>query len=292
MSPNTIGVDLTYQEIQQSNFAGRAAVLAQQIAGAKPDVVSLQEVSLWIAGPDPYHLAPVFDQLSLLLSALADANQHYDVVAVNPLTTAALPMSNGIWLGFMDRDAVLIRKSPAITAANIRVNTFKNILTIPSPLGELKAPQGWIAADVTVDSSTFTLVETHLQSTLAGHPEVDQIQASQAQELTAVDFGPYPVVIAGDFNSNATHTPPEHTASVTAVTSAGYTDTWPAVHHGNPGFTWPLYLEDPLAAHPNGPFERIDFIFERGLTIRSVDRTGWNAPHASDHAAVVAILSF
>jgi endonuclease/exonuclease/phosphatase family metal-dependent hydrolase len=100
------------------------------------------------------------------------------------------------------------------------------------------------------------------------------------------------VVVAGDFNSNVTHTPPEQTPSVGKMLTAGYIDTWPVVNHGNPGFTWPLYVEDPLAAHPEGPFERIDFIFERGFTIRSVDRIGWKAPHASDHAGVVATLAF
>jgi hypothetical protein len=43
----TVGIDLTYQEILQSNFAARAAILAQEIASNKPDVVSLQEVTLW-----------------------------------------------------------------------------------------------------------------------------------------------------------------------------------------------------------------------------------------------------
>jgi len=74
--------------------------------------------------------------------------------------------------------------------------------------------------------------------------------------------------------------------------ASGLTDTWPAANHGNPGFTWPLYVEDPLAAHPEGPFERIDFIFERGLAINSVDRVGWTGLHASDHAGVVADLGF
>jgi len=74
--------------------------------------------------------------------------------------------------------------------------------------------------------------------------------------------------------------------------TSGLTDAWPAVNHGNPGFTWPLYVEDPLAAHPKGPFERIDFIFERGFAIQSADRIGWKAPHASDHAGVVAALVF
>jgi endonuclease/exonuclease/phosphatase family metal-dependent hydrolase len=291
-STPTVGIDLTCQELPKSDFEGRATELARQIAEVKPDLISLQEVTLWSSGPDPYHLTPLFDQLALLLSALEGSGEEYVVLAVNPLTTAALPMSSGTWLGYLDRDVVLMRNRPGLTAANIRKNTFAAILTMPTPLGELKAPQGWIAADVTVSGSTFTVVETHLQSMIPGHPEVAQLQVLQAQELASTDFGTNPVVIAGDFNSNATHTPPERTPSVAVMESAGYIDTWRAANRGNPGFTWPLYLEDPFRQHPNGPFERIDFIFQRGLGIQTVDRIGWKAPHASDHAGVVATLSF
>jgi hypothetical protein len=291
-STPTVGIDLTYQEILQSNLPGRAAILAQEIAVKEPASISLQEVTLWTTGPDPFHQAPVFDQLQLLLGALAALGQNYSVVAVNPLTQIALPMSNGVWLGFLDRDAVLARNDAGLDISNIRQGTYANHLTIPSPLGAIEVPRGWIAADVTSGGSTFTLVDTHLESTYPGQPEVNLLQAAQAQELARLFSGTARVVIAGDFNSNATHTPPEQTQSIKIMLAYGFTDSWPAVWHGNPGFTWPLYVEDPFAPHPQGPFERIDFIFESGLGIQSVDRVGLKAPHASDHAGVVAVLSF
>jgi hypothetical protein len=36
-STPTVGIDLTYQELLQGNFAGCAAILAQEIAAAKPN---------------------------------------------------------------------------------------------------------------------------------------------------------------------------------------------------------------------------------------------------------------
>jgi endonuclease/exonuclease/phosphatase family metal-dependent hydrolase len=74
--------------------------------------------------------------------------------------------------------------------------------------------------------------------------------------------------------------------------ASGFTNSWPTVRHRSPGFTWPLYVEDPFAPHPQGPFERIDFIFESGFWVRSVDDIGLKGPHASDHAGVVAVLTF
>ena len=291
-STPTVGIDLTYQEILQGNFAGRAAILAQEIATARPHMVSLQEVTLWTTGPDPFHQTPLFDQLQLLVDDLGGLGENYSVVAVNELTNIALPMSSGVWLGFLDRDVVLARHDVALSVADVHKGTYSLELTIPSPLGNIPIPRGWIAADVTLGGNTFTFVETHLESTVAGQPQVSLLQAAQAQELAVLFSGARHLVIAGDFNSNATHTPPEQTQSVKVMLAAGLTDTWSALKHGNPGFTWPLYVEDPLAAHPRGPFERIDFIFERGLAAQSVDRIGWTGPHASDHAGVVADLGF
>jgi endonuclease/exonuclease/phosphatase family metal-dependent hydrolase len=291
-STPTVGIDLTYQEILQSNLPGRSAILAQEIAAIEPELVSLQEVTLWSTGPDAAHQSPLFDQLQLLLGALAAHGQNYSVVAVNPLTQIALPMSNGVWLGFLDRDAVLVRNDAGLDISNVREATYANHLTIPSPLGAIEIPRGWIAADVTSSGTTFTFVGTHLESTYPGQPQVNLLQAAQAQELANLFSGTAHVVIAGDFNSNATPTPPEQTQSVEIMVAYGFIDSWPVERHGNPGFTWPLYVEDPFAPHPQGPFERIDFIFESGFGIRSVDRIGLKAPHASDHAGVVAVLTF
>jgi endonuclease/exonuclease/phosphatase family metal-dependent hydrolase len=209
---------------------------------------------------------------------------------VNSLTNIALPMSSGVWLGFLDRDAVLMRNNEGLGIANVRKGLYNARLIIPSPLGNIESRRGWIAADVTFGDNTFTFVDTHLESTVPGQPLVSLLQAAQAQELATLFSSTARVVIAGDFNSNATPTPPEQTQSVIVMLSSGFTDAWSAVNHGIPGFTWPLYVEDPLAGHPNGPFERIDFIFEGGLAIQSVDRIGWKAPHASDHAGVVAVF--
>ena len=45
------GVIFTYEEINASNFAPRAAQLAREIARNRPALVDLQEVALWRTGP-------------------------------------------------------------------------------------------------------------------------------------------------------------------------------------------------------------------------------------------------
>ena len=91
-----------------------------------------------------------------------------------------------------------------------------------------------------------------------------------------------------DFNSNA-EAGPEQTASVGLILAAGFSDVWRLFNSVGTGFTWPLYFED-IASGPAVPYERIDLIFTRGVRALKVDETGTDAPFASDHAGVVAMM--
>ncbi len=103
------GVDLTLAEIQASNIPKRADLLARKIAREQPHMVALQEVTLWRIGPTPETATQVlYDQLKLLLRALARHGAAYHIVAVNTLTDLALPGTNGA-LRYTDRDALLVR---------------------------------------------------------------------------------------------------------------------------------------------------------------------------------------
>jgi endonuclease/exonuclease/phosphatase family metal-dependent hydrolase len=201
---------------------------------------------------------------------------------------------------FTDRDAIIARDDlpeSEFSITNVQSHLYGTLLSLPPGpnFPGFTAPRGWISADVTAGTNTFRFVTTHLESSggLYGNPDVDLIQAAQANELAAIFVSsPFPVVISADFNSNATHTPPEQTLSYGIMLKEGFTDSWRAVHRGEPGFTWPLYVEDPLQDHPQGPFERIDFVFVGGLVVTSAERTGVKKPHSSDHAGVVATLAF
>lgn len=277
------GVQLTLQEVLKNDYPARASLLAKEIAAARPDVVGLQEVTIWSTP------IGVVDQLQLLLDALAAQGQPYSVVAVNTLTQLSFPVDGGV-ASFTDRDVIIARVGSPINISNVHTSLYGTLLPLPIGVTVLR---GWISADVTAGGNTFRFVTTHLESSggLYGNPMVNDIQAAQAYEL-AVTFAssPFPVVIAGDFNSNATHTPPEQTLSYNIMLQAGYVDMWKSLNHGIPGFTWPLYLEDPLRNHTQGPLERIDLVFAHGLSATAVVRTGLKAPYASDHAGVLAIF--
>ena len=293
-------VDLTAAELQSSAIPQRAAALAAQIAATKPDLVSLQEASRWEIDTKTPPASIVLDQLDILLAALAQAGVPYRAVAVNSLGSLTLPGSVVASVGFTDRDALLVRADlgpPELHFSDVHTNTFDAVLNFAG----LSIPSGWITADVHLANRHFRLVTTHLQSAIPGFPEATDIQVAQADELLhAVRNLPGPVVICGDFNSDANggHFV-DDTPTAALIQQAGYAEVWPQTHDTSthPGLTWPYYLEDqapPNFVVPSTPFERIDLFFERGMTVLGSDLvitpTGITPPDASDHAGVVAAL--
>jgi endonuclease/exonuclease/phosphatase family metal-dependent hydrolase len=292
------GVDLTLAEIQASNIPQRSDLLARKIAREQPDLVALQEVTLWRIGPTPETATHVlYDQLKLLLRALSRHGAPYEVVAVNTLTDLALPGSKGA-LRYTDRDALLVRSDLRRPAFHIS-DTQTHIYEAAFDFQGLLVVQGWISADVYVGHSHFCLVVTHLMSPVPGVDEAIEVQVAQATELinTLGDLT-IPVVLCGDFNSDAEFdNGPDATPSVTLIEEAGYTDIWRVANPSDPGYTWPLFLDDqepPDFFAPYVPFERIDFFFSRDIQVISAKRIlahaspGTMPPYGSDHAGVIA----
>lgn len=301
-------VDLTFAELQASNFEGRTRLLAEQIAARKPEIVALQEAALWRFGPTPDTATTVlFDGLGLLVSALNAAGVPYDVIAVNRLTDLAAPGNLiGGALRFTDRNAVLVRsdlRPPQLHLSNVHARTFDAAF----PFAGLTVTAGWISADVHMGNKQFRFVTTHLETPIPGIPEATDVQVAQATELIhELRNLRIPVVICGDFNSDANHGGfVDDTPTVGLIEAAGYTETWPATHViGDPGLTWPYYLEDQYPAPPFfvpfAPIERIDLFFSKGMEAISSDLVIIPAPpdpaaplappFASDHAGVIAVF--
>ncbi len=312
--PVPSAVDLTFAELQASNFEGRAGLLAKQIAREKPDLVALQEAALWRFGPTPDTATDVlYDNLDLLLSALRKLRVPYDVVAVNSLTDLALQGDQiGGALRYTDRNAVLVRsdlRPPWFRISNVQSRTFNAAF----PFAGLTITAGWISADVRMGNDYFRFVTTHLESPIQGVPEATDVQVAQAQELIdALADTRIPVVIGGDFNSDANHGGfVDDTPTVGLIEAAGYAEAWPRTHRKRDlGLTWPLFLEDQF---PDGglpppffaasePFERIDLFFSKDMDIVSSELVIAPArgsfkppsfetpPFGSDHAGVIAIF--
>lgn len=293
------GMQATWAELHSSNFEQRAARLAEEIEETAPDLIALQEVTLWRVGPllSPPATQVLYDQLDLLLTELAKRNLHYGVVAVQMEVDAEAPVPTvGIDLRMTDRDVVLARLDlprSQFEVLGAQTHQYAAVFNFGNPvLGQLSVPSGWIAVDIAVKGSKFRFVNTHLQAAVPGVPLAEQVQREQAQELLASILpAGVPIVLAGDFNSNA-EPGPEYTGTAQQIVQAGFADAWKVAHPNDPGYTWPLFGEDQNSG-PTTPNERIDLIFVAGApsgpnpAVLSAVRTGAAPPFASDHAGVV-----
>jgi endonuclease/exonuclease/phosphatase family metal-dependent hydrolase len=284
------GVTATLNQVNSTDPRARAARLADEIRVTQPDFIGLQEATEWRTGTCGA-TAVLYDQLQLVLDALAARNMHYTKVAVQIFPTIEAPLlTAGQCLSFTDRNALLARtdlRPAGIEVSNVQIAQFQNYLDL-TPMGLPKIYRGYISADVKAGNDSFRLVTTHMESTYFFDPTGD-LQAAQAGELIgALNTTGMPVVLFGDFNSNA-EGGPEQTPTVGMLTAAGLTDTWRQFYPMGTGYTWPLYYED-LNSGPAIPNERIDLIFTRGVRALKVDETGLIAPCASDHAGVVSMV--
>jgi endonuclease/exonuclease/phosphatase family metal-dependent hydrolase len=279
--PTAVG--LTYSEVLASDVCGRAARMADEIASAQPDLVSLQEAAVWtgpVAVNCPGAATPTtIDAEAALLTRLAADGARYTVVdELDEFSSAPLGLVPP-GLSFLDRDVLLARAAPAgqLSVANVQAQHYSTLV----PILGLPILRGWISADVTVRGRAVRVIATHLESFF------EPVQEAQGLELVA---GPantsLPVIVAGDLNTGPGSDQQATYALLTG--SAGFTDTWAAVNPSQSGFTDAFYTEDPFTI-TSGPTERIDLVLVRGNLIpTAIVLTGTAAPHPSDHAGVVA----
>jgi endonuclease/exonuclease/phosphatase family metal-dependent hydrolase len=283
----------TLAELQGTDFAGRAGRLADKIGAEKPDLGSLQEVTVWdfVSTQSGARVGLVADQLALLTSALKARHQPYEVVAVQWLTNLQMPLGNGQSFHFLDRNVILARTDAPreeLELSNVQSGNYQADVVV---LDLFRQVNGWMSVDAKIHGRTLRLFATHLETAMSVD---DETQMLQGRELIGImNQSPYPVVLAGDLNSDMSglgYVPQDQTPTASWIVAAGYTDCWTVSHAPYVGLTWPLYWEDTFVGHPPGPLERIDLIFARGLEAGKAKVVGNQAPFPSDHAGVVVTL--
>ena len=270
--------------VQRTDFATRAAGLADEIEATEPDLIGLQEAAQWRTDD-----TVAADHLDLLEAELTRRGLRYRRVAAAVNGDVALPSAAGFNVGLSDREAILARADADVSTANVQVAPFANTLPIETPHGTFALARGWMSVDATVRGTTVRLISTHLE--VPGSPAAGAAQLAQAGELLA---GPadtsLPVVMLGDFNSLP------DSPTYAALRAAGFDDAWTRANPGDAtGFTCchRERLDDPadmLRA-------RIDLILTRGpIAATEAFLVGHTAADLrnglwpSDHAGVVATL--
>jgi len=294
-----------FGRIGASNFPARAEAIAQQVARRGPDVITLQEVTL-IQRQSPGDaigggLIPatevVADYLKILLAALEHQGAHYAVASLSSDVDVEVPVPTGPGtfddIRLTDRDVILLRTDlpPGyLQATNPQKGNYTAALPLPIGVAVLR---GWCSIDLQVRGRAFRVINTHLEDALPA--PLPDIQGFQAYELLT---GPantnLPVILAGDFNSdaNGNYGP---TVYPLLTTVGGFTDAWSVARPGVPGLTWG---HDEFLADPSVLFSlRIDYILYRGSAFHASDAEtidlmirAFPPLWFSDHAAVTAKL--
>jgi endonuclease/exonuclease/phosphatase family metal-dependent hydrolase len=286
-----------WQHVQQTDFPSRAAAIAKEVAAAQPDLIGLQEATIWRTGPllgDATHLE--YDFTQILIGALAARGLTYRAVATSTNADLSFPADvdgDLKTLRMTDQDVILARfkrgsRFAVLTTSHGNYDaTFH--LNVPV-LGDEPFTRGWAAVDVRAGAAgrPFRFVTTHLDAFDSA------VRDAQAQELLA---GPasslkVPVLVAGDFNAIPGSAP------FTDMTHAGFADAWPALHGSAPGYTGTQ--SDTLDNPTSQLSERIDAVFLRGsrtgvLAADTIGDTPADKTPAglwpSDHAGVTATIS-
>lgn len=297
-------VSQNWANVVASDFPTRAGALAAEIRQTQPDVVGLQEVSLWreqltsdtVTGtttPNAEHV--VYDFLALLQAELDAAGSPYKAVSTSqnadveaPRVNSASP--NGFTdVRLTDHDVILVRAPLAPKFSNPADGRFATQLTIPSVGGPVTFTRGWTSIDYRQSAHTTVRVfNTHLE--VENPPAAGMVQVAQGNELLAlIGTSPHPVVALGDFNSAADGSTTPTYGNLTAL----LTDAWTS--GGGNTCCQPELLDTPEPTATS----RIDLVVTEGpwrvdriaLTGDAPFRTAPAPLWASDHYGVVARLA-
>jgi endonuclease/exonuclease/phosphatase family metal-dependent hydrolase len=271
-----------YAQVEAGRPEERMQSIADAISAASPDLVAIQEGTLFRVDSPPDGPASPAETIThdLLGSLLADLGGSYELLGTFTGTDAELPAGLPPTRDVRLTDRVALLARTHLKVKNVDSGTYAAELVVPTAGGPIAVPRGWVAADVKIRGRSFRFVATHLEAFSS------TAQVAQAQELLA---GPAavdgPVIIAGDLNSRADGL---GTPSYGLIRGAGFDDAWAA-----PGGFTCCHPAD-LLGNARVPDARIDLILSRGgFATRSVEVVDGQTPSGlwrSDHAGLVAEL--
>ena len=269
-----------FDSVTATDPNGRMKLVAGEIAKAKPDLVGLQEVSLWRKGAAPASDV-VYDYTATIMKELGRRHAHYRLVTLKRGFNVEGPTDRGTDIRLTLGDAILARKG--VKVSHVRSAVFKKQLTIATNgVGPVQATRGYNELDARIGKLRFHFVNTHLE---AYSPD---IRLAQAKELVA---GPLKsklkTVLVGDLNSGPDLASPADRPPYKAIAAAGFTPERTSKDS--------CCFGDSLNA--GGWDHNVDWIMAKPkvkLVRSSLTGTETTAAgvHPSDHGGVVSTLRF
>jgi endonuclease/exonuclease/phosphatase family metal-dependent hydrolase len=195
-----------FQTVQANDFPTRAKALAAEIRKAKPDIIGVQEATIWRRGADGVKDGPttpatqvIYDSSKELQKALKAAGSPYKEVVGRDWFDFEAPTALNYDIRVTQRDIILVRKGSKVKVRKTFRGQFTNHFDPPTPVGVARQLRGWVGVDGTLAKKKFRFVSTHLEAYSA------DIADKQMQQLLK-SGGPLgskkrKSILVGDFNS-------------------------------------------------------------------------------------------
>ena len=271
-------------DVKATEPDARMRLVAAEIVQAKPDLVGLQEVTLWRTGPknDGKPATDVqIDYLATIKQELKTLGANYRVVADQRTLDLEAPSDRGVDVRFTDGNVILARKGVKVT--NAKSSDFTNQLVIQgTAIGDVPINRSFNQLDAKIGRAKIHFVNAHLEAYST------DFRLKQAKELVK---GPLksrklPTVLLGDLNSGPKLPKKADRPPYLAIARAGYKEA------RTPKFN--CCFNDDLMT---GKWDHIvDHIMTRPkikllrsfVTGNTVNTENGRAP--SDHGGVVSVL--
>lgn len=190
----------TWDMMVFTNFVARAKVLADEVDDRKPHAIGLQEVTMWRRGPvgDPQPARSVaYNFMQQLRAELRRRGLRYQVALIQRQFDVEGPTDKGFDARLTVFDAILTRRG-LVKVQRTRSGTYDARLTLPTAIGPIEIPRGFVQANLRVRGKLVRVVNTHLEAFSA------EVRAEQANELIASGAlsARRPVILVGDLNSD------------------------------------------------------------------------------------------
>jgi endonuclease/exonuclease/phosphatase family metal-dependent hydrolase len=208
-----------WDQVQQTDFSKRAKILAKEINQSSPDVIGLQEVTIWFCKKYSWSKkVEVFNYTKQLLDAL---NGRYELVSkdgvralnpgfsINPIpfltkvndeqTFKEVFGRSSAACGFETGDALLVKKSDNLEVIEVGNSEYEDSYSIVPTIMTIYRGYSW--ADIKVKGVPTRFVTTHLES-LWDENKVPN-SAKQAKQLVSdLSNTKMQVIVMGDFNAD------------------------------------------------------------------------------------------
>jgi endonuclease/exonuclease/phosphatase family metal-dependent hydrolase len=195
-----------FNTVQANDFPSRAKALAAEIRKAKPDIIGVQEATIWRRGADSVKDGPatpatqvIYDSSKELQKALKAAGSPYKEVVGRDWFDFEAPTALNYDIRVTQRDVILVRKGSKMKVNKTFRGGFADHFDPPTPVGVARQLRGWVGVDGTLAKKKFRFVSTHLE---AYSPDVADKQMQQLLK----SGGPLgskkrESILVGDFNS-------------------------------------------------------------------------------------------